>query len=594
MMKRLLLTSFLSVCALFAASAQVTAISLDKSSINRDNAETVTATITYTAATSTEMNIFFGVESAGGVFQWADGTTAWTSKTVPAGTNATTTVTLTSEAGTPLSADIAPKINVVAARVEGGNPETTTEIEVTGTTIVANFVSLSVDPSVDVPQLSTIDVDIEYNTDTEVEYEAFVVEKDGAGEYNYDIAAGGTAASTSYATGMLAVSASTTTETIQMSIADDFPVTPTAGSEYVILVRFAGKQLDAPITFVEPSVSAELSNLSNPATVEQGDNVSMSVDYIAEGGSESYTVDFGIVLYNTTDMAIDYETGKTNPTAKEFFSPASTGNPVAASASNVSGSLNVPAGQMTSSEITSLDADLVYKAVARIYEDGSPTIIDIILGDITINAASGTLYNVEITSAPSTATVGDEITIGFDYTAPAATFIKVSLDVYEEDGFTVSETIVANDGEEDYVAADPGPTSETVNITIPYGTTYSSSDLASLNSGYTYKITVTIFEDDGNGTLGAEDIAKALPTSDITIGYVAGLNEVDESGMTVHPNPATDVLYVNAQGTVIISDMTGQTVKTVNASNAIDVSDLEEGVYILTTESGQTNKFVKK
>ena len=89
-------------------------------------------------------------------------------------------------------------------------------------------------------------------------------------------------------------------------------------------------------------------------------------------------------------------------------------------------------------------------------------------------------------------------------------------------------------------------------------------------------------------------IAKALPTSDITIGYVAGLNEVDESGMTVHPNPATDVLYVNAQGTVIISDMTGQTVKTVKASNAIDVSDLEEGVYILTTESGQTNKFVKK
>lgn len=587
MMKRLLLTSFLSVCALFAASAQVTAISLDKTSINRDNEETVTATITYTAATSSEMNIFFGVESAGGVFQWADGTTAWTSKTVPAGTNATTTVTLTSEAGTPLSADIAPKINVVAARVQGGNPETTTEIEVTGTTIVADFVSLTVDPNTDVPQLSTIDVDIEYNTDTEVEFEAFVVEKDGAGEYNYDIASG--VASTSYAEGVLEVSATTTTKTIQMSIAEDFPVTPTAGSEYVILVRFAGMQLDAPITFVESTVSATLSNFTTDASAEQGGSASMSVDYVAEGGSESFSIDFGIIPYNTSTMEYDYTVGA------EDFSAAVTGNAATASATTVTGSLTIKPGQMTSTELAGVDANLVYKAVARIYEDGTPsTIIDLINDDITINAASGTLYNVEITSAPSTATVGDEITIGFDYTAPAATFIKVSLDVYEEDGFTVSETIVANDGEEDYVAADPGPTSETVNITIPYGTTYSSSDLASLNSGYTYKITVTIFEDDGNGTLGAEDIAKALPTSDITIGYVAGLNEVDESGMTVHPNPATNVLYVNAQGTVIISDMTGQTVKTVNASNAIDVSDLEEGVYILTTESGQTNKFVKK
>lgn len=84
-------------------------------------------------------------------------------------------------------------------------------------------------------------------------------------------------------------------------------------------------------------------------------------------------------------------------------------------------------------------------------------------------------------------------------------------------------------------------------------------------------------------------------------------NEIaDESNLiSVYPNPASDVLYISSESelsNVTVYDVVGQMVKQVNLnrnfSSDLDISDLNNGVYILQVEtvSGEysSSKFVKK
>ena len=67
-----------------------------------------------------------------------------------------------------------------------------------------------------------------------------------------------------------------------------------------------------------------------------------------------------------------------------------------------------------------------------------------------------------------------------------------------------------------------------------------------------------------------------------------------------YPNPVTNNLNINSEEeikSVIISDLTGKTVRTVtNAENiqAINLSDLNQGLYILSTDTNKQFKFIKK
>jgi hypothetical protein len=71
----------------------------------------------------------------------------------------------------------------------------------------------------------------------------------------------------------------------------------------------------------------------------------------------------------------------------------------------------------------------------------------------------------------------------------------------------------------------------------------------------------------------------------------ASLNEL-ASNIAVYPNPTTDFLNVNVEGTKRVLDLQGKVLAT-SESNMIDVSNLNSGVYFLEVE-GKKVSFVKR
>lgn len=70
---------------------------------------------------------------------------------------------------------------------------------------------------------------------------------------------------------------------------------------------------------------------------------------------------------------------------------------------------------------------------------------------------------------------------------------------------------------------------------------------------------------------------------------------VDKVEYTVYPNPASDIVYINAQGNITVYNLAGSIVKQATG-NSVNVSDLPAGMYLLNiTNEGQSHsmKFVK-
>jgi hypothetical protein len=77
----------------------------------------------------------------------------------------------------------------------------------------------------------------------------------------------------------------------------------------------------------------------------------------------------------------------------------------------------------------------------------------------------------------------------------------------------------------------------------------------------------------------------------------AGVNELNQVGMDVYPNPASDVVNVKFEGKggnyeIAITDLAGRTISTQNVANAegaqnvaISVNDLKAGNYIVTVKT---------
>jgi hypothetical protein len=78
-----------------------------------------------------------------------------------------------------------------------------------------------------------------------------------------------------------------------------------------------------------------------------------------------------------------------------------------------------------------------------------------------------------------------------------------------------------------------------------------------------------------------------------------GINSLDESGISLYPDPANDRLFIaglSQSATVSISDMTGRICSTPMLGSQIDVSALPPGIYLLRIQdSGGSvvRKFVK-
>jgi hypothetical protein len=104
------------------------------------------------------------------------------------------------------------------------------------------------------------------------------------------------------------------------------------------------------------------------------------------------------------------------------------------------------------------------------------------------------------------------------------------------------------------------------------------------------------------GFMFRQDAAATTPTIvadelriDVTPNFTLGTQQNEISGLKVYPNPVSNgTLFIetaaNAQKTVTVYDVLGkQVLNTTSSTNAINVSSLRSGVYVIKiTEEGKT------
>lgn len=137
---------------------------------------------------------------------------------------------------------------------------------------------------------------------------------------------------------------------------------------------------------------------------------------------------------------------------------------------------------------------------------------------------------------------------------------------------------------------------QTTDITVYYRTNSSTDVIQDVKKFYFEGESVVFKLGDGTTTSFAMTDVKKM-----TLAYnEPGLQDIEELSANegFYPNPVSDMLYFNfnvgEDVTMQIYSATGQLVKEANLSSdgAIDVSDLNEGLYIVKID-GKTYKFSK-
>lgn len=87
------------------------------------------------------------------------------------------------------------------------------------------------------------------------------------------------------------------------------------------------------------------------------------------------------------------------------------------------------------------------------------------------------------------------------------------------------------------------------------------------------------------------DNSKKIMQSTYTVAEVVGVNEIFNS-VSVYPNPTTGLININSDRTlsVEVSDVLGKKVfeqNQIQNQNVLDLSGLENGVYIMNVTDGQ-------
>lgn len=100
------------------------------------------------------------------------------------------------------------------------------------------------------------------------------------------------------------------------------------------------------------------------------------------------------------------------------------------------------------------------------------------------------------------------------------------------------------------------------------------------------------------------DYNPAINTNQVATEFVdevAGTDDPAMARVNVYPNPAGDVLYIQAGGekcTIVVYNLLGQQVLQATDATAVNVSGLETGVYQVKVSTGngtqQTFKVIKK
>ncbi|MCQ2283510.1 MAG: DUF2436 domain-containing protein [Bacteroidales bacterium] len=170
---------------------------------------------------------------------------------------------------------------------------------------------------------------------------------------------------------------------------------------------------------------------------------------------------------------------------------------------------------------------------------------------------------------------------GWEYVIPAGATMAADGEPYcVVDG---AEMIMIPAGTYSYLILNPGCNDYAANY-IAAGTTCDET-----NTSYTFEANKTY-----TFTLTLSASGNDCTTLTVTDGIV-GVEEVAAEQARIYPNPATDVLNVEGNGNIEISNILGQVVMTdfVEGHTQLNVANLNNGVYFVRV-NGQSMKFVKR
>ena len=270
---------------------------------------------------------------------------------------------------------------------------------------------------------------------------------------------------------------------------------------------------------------------------------------------------------------------------------AGQGLDLAVAGTDVTGSFNItiPSGTTPTANLTGLQN---YKIAIELKSLPSYTWIagDYPATQLNFTAATAATPAISVTSIPTSTQVGTNLAVNYKYTAASAG--KVSVAVTKNGGVNAWDYISTVG----YVELDPAVAGTDVtgvfNVAIPAETTPTSA----LTGNENYRVTLEL-KDAGSNWLAGDysTVGYNFTAAPLSIGKNNLIN-----GLSVYPNPASDVLKIAnaenlAKASFSIVDVSGKTVVASKALNngAIDVSNLSSGVYILSVSSDEGSKQFK-
>lgn len=216
------------------------------------------------------------------------------------------------------------------------------------------------------------------------------------------------------------------------------------------------------------------------------------------------------------------------------------------------------------------------------------------VNNYNITAPTVAVPSVSFTSVPSSTQVGNDLTVNYKYTTAAAGG-KLALLVSKNGGVNPWDYI----GTVAYTELTSAPVGTNLTgsftVSIPAETTPTTG----LTGNQNYRITIELFDSSNAWLAGNYDYVNYNLTTNLSIIDSAEMNQ-----LTIYPNPVVDILKLNPVDTISdatfnVVDVLGKTrikSQTLN-NNAIDVSNLSSGVYILSVEKDQKLqqfKFIKQ
>ena len=201
---------------------------------------------------------------------------------------------------------------------------------------------------------------------------------------------------------------------------------------------------------------------------------------------------------------------------------------------------------------------------------------------------NGVAQSVTITSVISNPiAVGTVLKVDYKYTVAADSYIYCGINLQNDWAYV---SFVAGQGLDLAVAGTD--VTGSFNITIPSGT----SPTANLTGLQNYKISIEL-----KSLPSYTWIAGDNPATQLNFTTSLGIDKKSlVNSLSVYPNPVTDVLKIANADTIAnasfsIVDILGKTISQSKAlnNNAIDVSNLSSGVYILSVSSEEGVKQIK-